>query len=77
MCLEAMTIQPFSMSDGSTREVDLAQASGYQQAVCTRIDLITQPDPVEDLSYLQHRTYAEVPLRDRARYQNFAHEAAQ
>ena len=69
MCLEAMTIQPFSMHDGSARVVELAEASGYQQAVCARIDLITQPDPIEDLAYLENRPYAEVSRRDRARYQ--------
>lgn len=63
-----MTIQPFSMSDGSTREVDLAQASGYQQAVCTLIDITIQPDLTPDLSYLETPTYADVSSRDRAQY---------
>lgn len=63
-----MDVQPFSMSDGSARELELAAASGYQQAVCTLIDILAQYDPTPDLSYLETRIYAEESPRDRARF---------
>ena len=63
-----MDIQPFSMRDGSIREVELAEASGYQQAVCTLIDIVIRPDTTPDLSYLENATYPDVSKRDRAAY---------
>lgn len=66
-----MDIQPFSMSDGSIREVELAEASGYQQAVCTLIDIVIRPDTTPDLSYLENATYDEARREDAARLKSY------